>query len=1465
MAQAAKVYLDVTFTKNLALKQGTLTDLKNRFAINNDSKLPQPSSIEILNAQILENKVRLEINSTMVPQPTNGVTVVYTSGIITGPPAVAENDGALVDSTTGYAVKDLVTVSSATTSSTVNPSRPTITNAVIEHETSNIVNLSFTAGRNIETGSTQNTNEANEDGGYGLVLFVTKSGGAYSNPSFAPNPNPTQKVWTSYLTPPSIYAQTLNITTTGGEFQKGMTVSVQARNEHIADQFDLSLNEQGEENYVDFPVTNNVKQINVDNAYISNIDPSAVIIYFKAGDISGVNMHSIDLNAVNSTRYKVFMDASGTNSLYDVSGVKDVSFNLQDCNARGIPSKYADISGIRFELQAFPFKYNNGGNGDIKIMYNLNSGEGDSERIRDGWGNECFNSGFDPKAVTSGTDLSCIPITSNMIKGITIKSTAGALDISGISGEDLSYNVILSFVTEDDGTDISGSFTSKVLTDYSFNNITTGKSFNPDNLYEISDPSRIVLYVDYSENSFDKMINKDDIVTLSYNPSGWPTSIKDEFGNYMLPKKDMSLVNSMELSGNILDTEGITLGADFKHIDLVYNVDLSLNSSGSMIMNPDGFTLNVDVPTGVNISEIKQDGIAENEVEIVLNKELYKGSNVTLSYSNNSSTIRSNYGFKLKNETNKVVDTTGIVAPGETFQWGYIQGKRNEFGIVDLSFNPPIELLGNGDGFKYAVGYSTMMSGPPYDLSTNGFIDISSIDVSLNDDKSIRLNTRYNDATDVRGFSRRSAEGGVYYTAIKYVGPDVSDNRPSGSTGYLEDFQFNIADASNSILDPSCNPDSSEKATAVIKEGEPNVVYIALQQPINEDGTINFYDISQINIFPSDAPKFVYDAVVAGGPGVGEYETTNITTATNLPLNGHTNYTKWIKATFDVDLSSNDLSLNYPFAGGVRDQNGGMLRSFSGLDISSNVQWIGLDGQGATFETGGTTDYPYISWENGSQNVVYIKWNPNFTDFDSTPLDSYRVKYTTGEGTDVILTPISQSWVNQSGVPGAEVSLRLVFNQSLVPANSVSPKFKYTKPIGVTQTGRWGGLKLGRNPKKWLRSFDYKDLNIEATPPAPTMTITATNPTGSTVADGASTSDPSLNLTFTSSISTSDFVAGDITVTNGTISNFSGSGTVYTAIFTPTGAGACTIDVAGGSFTSQGVDNTAATQFNWTKTELASLVIENIKWAFNNTQDNTERFLRVGIQFKDNNGVVNISNPDDVISAAGGGSGPNAITNQFDLSFNDFIQGYKIGSNTTTEKPDYAGTSSSEGGAIYDKVGSGGREGWVYLYWNLPSAPLMPDATALTVKYTRDSASANNLKSGVNFVSDFEQVDLDFLNYEIYDNTAPTMVITATNPTGTTVNSGDTTNDPSLNMIFTSSANTITFGQDDITVTNGTISNFSGSGQNYTATFTPTSSGGTTIIVGANRFYNSQGVINDVSSNEFQWTYTTGPLGQGGL
>ena len=105
-----------------------------------------------------------------------------------------------------------------------------------------------------------------------------------------------------------------------------------------------------------------------------------------------------------------------------------------------------------------------------------------------------------------------------------------------------------------------------------------------------------------------------------------------------------------------------------------------------------------------------------------------------------------------------------------------------------------------------------------------------------------------------------------------------------------------------------------------------------------------------------------------------------------------------------------------------------------------------------------------------------------------------------------------------------------------------------------------------------------KAIVIDTT--VPTIAITSTT-TG--VSDGSTTSDATIALTFTTSESTTDFVVGDIDATNGALSSFTGSGTSYTATFTPSGVGACTIDVATNTFTDGASNNnTAATQFNWT-------------------------------------------------------------------------------------------------------------------------------------------------------------------------------------------------------------------------------------------------------------------------------------------
>ena len=185
------------------------------------------------------------------------------------------------------------------------------------------------------------------------------------------------------------------------------------------------------------------------------------------------------------------------------------------------------------------------------------------------------------------------------------------------------------------------------------------------------------------------------------------------------------------------------------------------------------------------------------------------------------------------------------------------------------------------------------------------------------------------------------------------------------------------------------------------------------------------------------------------------------------------------------------------------------------------------------------------------------------------------------------------------------------------------------------------------------------------------------------MSDGDTSSDSSLSLTFTTSASTTDFAAGDVSVSGGTLSNFSGSGTTYTATFTPTAQGATTIDVASSTFTdaSTGVDNTAATQFNWTY------------------------------------------------------------------------------------------------------------------------------------------------------------------------STAPTITITAAE-----VSDGGTSSDSSLSLTFTASQSTTNFAAGDVVVSGGTLSNFSGSGTTYTATFTPSAEGATTIDVAANTFTNAFST-NNTAATQFNWTY----------
>ncbi len=112
-------------------------------------------------------------------------------------------------------------------------------------------------------------------------------------------------------------------------------------------------------------------------------------------------------------------------------------------------------------------------------------------------------------------------------------------------------------------------------------------------------------------------------------------------------------------------------------------------------------------------------------------------------------------------------------------------------------------------------------------------------------------------------------------------------------------------------------------------------------------------------------------------------------------------------------------------------------------------------------------------------------------------------------------------------------------------------------------------------------------IDIDTTPP--TMTISAAE-----VSDGDTSNDSTLSLTFSSSESTTNFDAGDVVVSNGSLSGFSGGGSTYTATLTPDFDGPVTVNIPAGSYAdAAGNDNQAADEFNWTSDQTPPTVTFN--------------------------------------------------------------------------------------------------------------------------------------------------------------------------------------------------------------------------------------------------------------------------------
>ena len=374
----------------------------------------------------------------------------------------------------------------------------------------------------------------------------------------------------------------------------------------------------------------------------------------------------------------------------------------------------------------------------------------------------------------------------------------------------------------------------------------------------------------------------------------------------------------------------------------------------------------------------------------------------------------------------------------------------------------------------------------------------------------------------------------------------------------------------------------------------------------NALATLQFLGNGTITVSPT-SPSIFYSSVTGN---FYEKSTTNKNFAAakadaeSRSLNGASGYLATVTSTAEFNYIKSKGGLS-----------SGIWLGASDSAVEGEWRWIGGSESGQQFWQGGSggssVNGMWSDWGSGEPNNVgnedylQITTGGKLNDFNGTQLLTYVVEYTGSSIATSAAFPVTDRRPTMAimaaevgdGDTSGDASLSLTFTASeatadfavgdisvtngtisnFVAASSTVYTATFTPTaVGATTIDVAAGAFTDTSANNNIAATQFNWI-YDGT--GPTMAITAAE-----VGDGDTSGDASLSLTFTASEATADFAVGDISVTNGTISNFvAASSTVYTATFTPTAVGATTIDVAAGAFTDTSANNNiAATQFNWT-------------------------------------------------------------------------------------------------------------------------------------------------------------------------------------------------------------------------------------------------------------------------------------------
>ncbi|MEI8595204.1 Ig-like domain-containing protein [Photobacterium sp. Hal280] len=399
--------------------------------------------------------------------------------------------------------------------------------------------------------------------------------------------------------------------------------------------------------------------------------------------------------------------------------------------------------------------------------------------------------------------------------------------------------------------------------------------------------------------------------------------------------------------------------------------------------------------------------------------------------------------------------------------------------------------------------------------------------------------------------------------------------------------------------------------------------------------------------------------------------------------------------------------------------------------------------------------------------------------------------------------------------------------------------------------------------------------NTVATPT--TMTVDTVLPSVTISSDKtALKSGETATISFTLSESSSNFAIGDVAVTGGTLSNFTGSGTNYSATFTPdaNSTTGVTIDVAANGFTdAAGNGNTVATPETITvDTVLPTVTISSDKSALKQGETATLTFTLS--ESSSNFAIGDVAVTGGTLSNFTGSGTNYSATFTPDANSTTGVT-IDVAANGFTDAAGNGNTAATQLSITVDTI--------------QPTVNISSDKTALkqgetaTISFTLSESSSNfaigdvavtggtlsNFTgSGINYNATFTPdansttgatIDVaanGFTDAAGNGNTAATQIAITVDTAlpSVTIDSDKTAlkQGETANITFTLSESSSDFTEDDINVTGGSLSNFTGSGTTYSATFTPTdnSTAGATINIAAGKFTDAAGNGNTVATPE---------------